>query len=145
MKIQRKSLFLFWAWMDLFFVLQFLWWNIAHRRLPLYDDLLAYLQLLHTYGSGAVWLYPLNVLLIISIPLSMILFFRQSRYALWLAWGQAPLRLVFMQPSLSLGLWLIQAAGVMHVAILAGFLLLSEGLKIASLWYCRGGAQGIKR
>ncbi len=33
MKIQRKSLFLFWAWMDLFFVLQFLWWNIAHRRL----------------------------------------------------------------------------------------------------------------
>ena len=117
MKIQQKSLFLFWAWMDLFFVLQFLWWNIAHRRLPFYDDLLAYLQLLHTYGSGAVWLYPLNVLLIISIPLSMILFFRQSRYALWLAWGQAPLRLVFMQPSLSLGLWLIQAAGVMHVAV----------------------------
>lgn len=88
MKIQRKSLFLFWAWMDLFFVLQFLWWNIAHRRLPFYDDLLAYLQLLHTWGSAAVWLYPLNVLLIISIPLSMIFFFRQSRYALWLAWGQ---------------------------------------------------------
>ncbi len=74
MKIQRKSLFLFWAWMDLFFVLQFLWWNIAHRRLPFYDDLLAYLQLLHTWGSAAVWLYPLNVLLIISIPLSMIFF-----------------------------------------------------------------------
>lgn len=73
------------------------------------------------------------------------LFFHQSRYALWLAWGQAPLRLLFMQPSLSLGLWLIQAAGVRHVAILAGFLLLSEGLKIASLWYCRGGIQGIKR
>ena len=81
---------------------------------PFYDDLLAYLQLLHT-GSAAVWLYPLNVLLIISIPLSMI-FFRQSRYALWLA-GQAPLRLLFMQPSLSLGLWLIQAAGIRHVAI----------------------------
>ncbi len=75
MKIQRKSLFLFWAWMDLFFVLQFLWWNIAHRRLPFYDDLLAYLQLLHTWGSAAIWLYPLNVLLIISIPLSMIFFF----------------------------------------------------------------------
>ena len=55
--------------------------------------------------------------------------------------GKSGLRL----PALSLGLWLIQAAGVMHVAILAGFLLLSEGLKIASLWYCRGGAQGIKR
>ncbi len=41
---------------------------------PFYDDLLAYLQLLHTWGSAAVWLYPLNVLLIISIPLSMIFF-----------------------------------------------------------------------
>lgn len=84
---------------------------------PFYDDLLAYLQLLHDWGAAAVWLYPLNVLLIISIPLSMILFFRQSRYGLWLASGQAPLRLVFMQPSLSVGLWLIQAAGVRHFAI----------------------------
>ncbi len=109
---------------------------------PFYDDLLAYLQLLHT-GSAAVWLYPLNVLLIISIPLSMIFFPPEPLCAV--AGTQAPLRLLFMQPSLSLGLWLIQAAGVRHVAIPAGFLLLSEGLKIASLWYCRGGIQGIKR
>ncbi len=87
MKIQRKSLFLFWAWMDLFFVLQFLWWNIAHRRLPFYDDLLAYLQLLHTWGSAAVWLYPLNVLLIISIPLSMIFF--SARAAMRCGWPGA--------------------------------------------------------
>ncbi len=107
MKMQRKSLFLFWAWMDIFFVLQFLWWNIAHRRLPFTTTCWLISSCCILYGSGAVWLYPLNVLLIISIPLSMILFFRQSRYALWLAWGQAPLRLVFMQPSLSLGLWLI--------------------------------------
>lgn len=49
------------------------------------------------------------------------IFFRQSRYALWLARGQAPLRLLFMQPSLSLGLWLIQAAGIRHVAIWQAF------------------------
>mgnify|MGYP001113204665 CR=1 FL=1 len=55
--------------------------------------------------------------------------------------GKSGLRL----PALSLGLWLIQAAGVRNLAILAGFLLLSEGLKIATLWYCRGEFQGIKR
>ena len=103
--------------MDLFFVLQFLWWNIAHRRLPF--TTICWLISSCCTGSAAVWLYPLNVLLIISIPLSMI-FFRQSRYALWLA-GQAPLRLLFMQPSLSLGLWLIQAAGIRHVAIRQAF------------------------
>ncbi len=143
MKIQRKSLFLFWAWMDLFFVLQFLWWNIAHRRLP-FTTIYSLISSCCTRGSAAVWLYPLNVLLIISIPLSMI-FFPPEPLCAVAGSGQAPLRLLFMQPSLSLGLWLIQAAGVRHVAIPAGFLLLSEGLKIASLWYCRGGIQGIKR
>lgn len=118
MKIQRKSLFLFWAWMDLFFVLQFLWWNIAHRRLP-FTTICWLISSCCTQGSAAVWLYPLNVLLIISIPLSMI-FFRQSRYAL-AGTRQAPLRLLFMQPSLLLGLWLIQAAGVRHVAIWQAF------------------------
>ncbi len=140
MKIQRKSLFLFWAWMDLFFVLQFLWWNIAHRRLP-FTTICWLISSCCT--PAAVWLYPLNVLLIISIPLSMIFFPPEPLCAV--AGSQAPLRLLFMQPSLSLGLWLIQAAGIRHVAIPAGFLLLSEGLKIASLWYCRGGIQGIKR
>jgi hypothetical protein len=136
MKIQRKSLFLFWAWMDLFFVLQFLWWNIAHRRLP---TTTCWLISSCCWGSAAVWLYPLNVLLIISIPDDPL--FPSEPLCAVAGLGQAPLRLVFMQPSLSLGLWLIQAAGVRHLAILAGFLLLSEGLKIASLWYCRGGAR----
>lgn len=110
MKIQRKSLFLFWAWMDLFFVLQFLWWNIAHRRLP-FTTICWLISSCCTWGSAAVWLYPLNVLLIISIPLSMI-FFPPEPLCAVAGLGQAPLRLLFMQPSLSLGLWLIQAAGI---------------------------------
>lgn len=109
---------------------------------PFYDDLLAYLQLLH-WGSAAVWLYPLNVLLIISIPLSMI-FFRQSRYALWLARAGAAQAAVYAAFAIA---GPVADSGCRHQACsdLAGFLLLSEGLKIASLWYCRGGIQGIKR
>lgn len=145
MKIQRKSLFLFWAWMDLFFVLQFLWWNIAHRRLPFLRRSAGLSPAAAHLGLRGGLAVPAECSADYQHPAIDDLFFRQSRYALWLAWGQAPLRLLFMQPSLSLGLWLIQAAGVRHVAILAGFLLLSEGLKIASLWYCRGGIQGIKR
>lgn len=144
MKIQRKSLFLFWAWMDLFFVLQFLWWNIAHRRLP-FTTICWLISSCCTLGLRGGLAVPAECSADYQHPAIDDLFFRQSRYALWLARGQAPLRLLFMQPSLSLGLWLIQAAGIRHVAIPAGFLLLSEGLKIASLWYCRGGIQGIKR
>ncbi len=48
MKIQRKSLFLFWAWMDLFFRPAILMVEYCPPPPPFYDDLLAYLQLLHT-------------------------------------------------------------------------------------------------
>lgn len=143
MKIQRKSLFLFWAWMDLFFVLQFLWWNIAHRRLP-FTTICWLISSCCTLGSAAVWLYPLNVLLIISIPLSMI-FFRQSRYALWLAPGAGAAQAAVYAAFAIAGPVADSGCRGPACSDLAGFLLLSEGLKIASLWYCRGGIQGIKR
>ncbi len=143
MKIQRKSLFLFWAWMDLFSSCNS-YGGISPTADSFYDDLLAYLQLLHDWGAAAVWLYPLNVLLIISIPLSMILFFRQSRYGLWLAQAGAAQAGVYAALAFCGS---VADSGRRRPAFrdLAGFLLLSEGLKIASLWYCRGGAQGIKR
>ena len=137
MKLKRKKVFWFWAGMDLFYLIEFVGWNLYHRRVPFYDDILAYLQLLHTYGSAAAWLFPLNFLLITSIPVSMVLFLRQSRYALWLTWAQTPLRLVFMLPSLSLVLWMLREMGSKGVAFFIGLLLLSEAAKVVTLWRCR--------
>ncbi len=80
MKIQRKSLFCSGrGW--IFFVLQFLWWNIAPP--PFYDDLLAYLQLLHWLRGGLA--VPAECSADYQHPAIDDLFFRQSRYALWLA------------------------------------------------------------
>lgn len=110
---------------------------------PFYDDLLAYLQLLH-WGSAAVWLYPLNVLLIISIPLSMIFF--SARAAMRCGWLRAGAAQAAVYAAFAIA-GPVADSGCRGPACsdLAGFLLLSEGLKIASLWYCRGGIQGIKR
>lgn len=143
MKIQRKSLFLFWAWMDLFFVLQFLWWNIAHRRLP-FTTICWLISSCCTLGSAAVWLYPLNVLLIISIPLSMIFFPPEPLCAVAGTRAGAAQAAVYAAFAIA---GPVADSGCRHQACSdpAGFLLLSEGLKIASLWYCRGGIQGIKR
>lgn len=110
---------------------------------PFYDDLLAYLQLLH-WGSAAVWLYPLNVLLIISIPLSMIFFPPEPLCAV--AGTRAGAAQAAVHAAFAIA-GPVADSGCRRPACsdLAGFLLLSEGLKIASLWYCRGGIQGIKR
>ena len=88
MKLKRKHVFRFWGGMDLFYLIQFLGWNLYHQRLPFYDDILSYLQLVPTLGPAAAWLFPLNVLLIVTIPVSMVLLWRQSRYALRLACAQ---------------------------------------------------------
>lgn len=137
MKMDRKRMFWFWSGMDLFYLLQFIGWNIYHQRIPLYDDMLSYLQLLHTYGSAAAWLFPLHFLLIISIPVSMVLLWKQSRYGVWLVYAQTPLRLVFMQPSLSLVLWMVQAMAFKGAALYIGLLLVSELAKVVTLWRYR--------
>lgn len=119
MKIQRKSLFLFWAWMDLFFVLQFLWWNIAHRRLP-FTTICWLISSCCTLGLRGGLAVPAECSADYQHPAIDDLF--SARAAMRCGWpGQAPLRLLFMQPSLLLGLWLIQAAGVRHVAIWQAF------------------------
>lgn len=137
MKLKRKHVFLFWGGMDLFYLIQFLGWNLYHQRLPFYDDILSYLQLVPTLGLAAAWLFPLNVLLIVTIPVSMVLLWRQSRYALRLACAQTPLRLAFMLPSLSMVLWGAQVLGVKGAAFFIALLLVSEAAKLMTLWRWR--------
>ena len=66
----------------------------------------------------------------------MVLFWRQSRYAPWLAYAQTPLRLAFMLPSLSLVVWLAQAVALKSAAFFIA-LLVSEAAKVVTLWRCR--------
>ena len=137
MKLEQKNVFWFWGGMDLFYLLQFIGWNIYHQRVPLYDDILSFLPLLQTWGSAAAWLFTLHFILTISIPASMVLFWRQSRYAPWLAYAQTPLRLAFMLPSLSLVVWLAQAMAFKSAAFFIALLLVSEAAKVVTLWRCR--------
>ena len=83
MKLKRKHVFRFWGGMDLFYLIQFLGWNLYHQRLPFYDDILSYLQLVPTLGPAAAWLFPLNVLLIVDEILAALfaeLFFFERRH-----------------------------------------------------------------
>lgn len=41
MKLERKNVFWFWGGMDLFYLLQFIVWNVYHQRVPFYSDILA--------------------------------------------------------------------------------------------------------
>jgi hypothetical protein len=123
--------------MDLFFILDFLWWNFSLRRIPIYDDTLAFLQLLDSVDPTLAWVFPFRVLLIISIPLSMILFFKQSRYATAMMWIQAPFRLLLITPSLFVGVWLINQLQIGNVILNLSFLLVSEALKMYTVWRFR--------
>lgn len=143
MKIQRKSLFLFWAWMDLFFVLQFLWWNIAHRRLP-FTTICWLISSCCTLGLRGGLAVPAECSADYQHPAIDDLF--SARAAMRCGWPGAGAAQAAVYAAFAIA-GPVADSGCRHQACndLAGFLLLSEGLKIASLWYCRGGIQGIKR
>lgn len=137
MKLQRKNVLLFWGWMDLCFILNFLWWNFSLRRIPIYDEILLFMQLLGSIHPALAWQFPVRILLVLSIPLSMILFFKQSRYATAAMWIQAPFRLFFVMPSLFVGVWIINELRIESVILNLSFLLISEAFKMYTVWRFR--------
>lgn len=137
MKLQRKNVLLFWGWMDLCFILDTMWCNFSLRRIPIYDDTLAFVQLLDSIDPALAWQFPVSILLVLSIPLSMILFFKQSRYATAAMWIQAPFRLFFVMPSFYVGIWLLNKMQIGNVILNLSFLLLSEALKMYTVWRFR--------
>ncbi|AOY99970.1 hypothetical protein BKK81_12540 [Cupriavidus sp. USMAHM13] len=134
--VVTRPLYLFWGGLDLLYLIRLFWLNLAIGRVPLYDDIQAFGQLHEQGGYGAVGL-GLSLLLTVSIAVSACLFLRGSRYARPLAYAQVPLRLLLAVPSLSFIPWLLHAGEGASLPLNLGLLLLSELLKVVTLYRSR--------
>jgi len=128
--------YLFWGVLDLFYVIRFLWLQIAAGNIPLYHDIQAFGQL-HEPGGYAAIVLGLSLLLTVSIAGSAYLFLCSSRYAKPLAYAQLPLRLLLAVPSLSFLPWLLHLGGTLNPWLNLGLLLVSELLKFITLYRIR--------
>ncbi|ATA25196.1 hypothetical protein BIY26_17180 [Brenneria goodwinii] len=156
-RINATSVFYFWGMMDLFYVARYLWLSFSHNRIPIYDEILTFWQLRPFHGDYVDILFALSLGLLLSIPVSAVLFLwtaihgatfqpspapfnispenflRQRRFAVTLAYLQTPIRLLTAAPSLSFIPWLVGVIGFHHALLNLGLLLFSEIAKVLTL------------
>ncbi|WP_127960503.1 arginine:ornithine antiporter [Serratia microhaemolytica] len=135
--ITRKTVFRFWAVLDLFYLVRFIWLNISQQRIPLYDDIVAFNHYLPQQGTASIILFCLSIVLTLSIPVSAGLLFKQHRLATWLAYAQTPLRLLLVVPSLAFLPWALKTLDLHNAQIALGLLIISEVLKVWTLYRTR--------
>ncbi|MEC5344339.1 arginine:ornithine antiporter [Brenneria populi] len=168
---KAASIFYFWGTLDLFYAIRFLWLNLAHNRVPIYDDIHAFLSYRPISGVYGDILFALSLCLTLSIPVSAWLFLwrascpspsapsqatlknapgvflsqRLRRSAVALAYLQTPVRLLTMTPSLSFIPWFIGMSGLQHAPLNLGLLLFSEIAKVTTLRFARAYGEEKRR
>ncbi|MCY1411132.1 hypothetical protein D3C76_571120 [compost metagenome] len=133
--MKAKWLYLFWGGMDLFYVGRFCYVNFSNGRIPFYTDIQTYALVGWGHGSIPGLFFLLDMALNISIIFSMFLFFRGSRIAPYVAYAQAPFRLLLAIPSLSFLIWFTKVGEVTSVILLVSLLLVSELAKVFSIFF----------
>lgn len=133
--MNKQRVFMFWALMDLMYVLGFVYVNVSRGRIPLYDDAVLFLQVNMLHGwSILVLFFIASMLLSLSIFLTMVLFFKQHPFARLIAYLQTPFRLYFVVPSLSFIPWVVSIFEMQQAVIALFVLVVSEILKCVSLY-----------
>jgi hypothetical protein len=135
MVVNKHRVFLFWGAMDLMYVLGFIYLNLSHGRVPIYDDAISFRQVELSYGGVLpVVLFSSSLLLIFSTMLTMWLFFKQRPWVRIIAYLQIPFRLFLVVPSLSFTPWMINLFGINQAVAVFSVLIVSEVLKVISLY-----------
>lgn len=133
--MSKKTIYLFWGVMDFLYIVRFCYVSYEQGQIPLYDDFHSFILLAADHGALAIMLFSLSLMLNLSMFISMILFFRESRYLPWLVYVQTPLRLVIAIPSLMFIPWLAKAAVLNSITLLLSLLVMSELLKCCSVFF----------
>lgn len=133
--MSEKRIYMFWGGMDLMYILVFLYGSLSQGRIPIYDDYRSMLELVVQYGDNLpMYLFACSLTLVVSITYTVFLFFSRSRTARLIAYTQIPLRLFLVVPSLSFIPWLLGFFEIRQAAIGLSLLLLSEVVKVFSLY-----------
>lgn len=132
--MNKRRVFLFWGFMDIMYLLSFIYWDYSRGRTPVYDDYILMQEVVVQYGNNApAFLFLCSLILILSICCSAAMFIKQAPAARIVAYLQSPLRLYLAVPSLAFIPWVSGFFSVNHAVVAWLLLLTSEGLKIWSI------------
>jgi hypothetical protein len=143
-KLSAEKVYVGWGVFDAIYIVRYVLLSVSAGRIPYVDDFNSAMGLLAVHGALPKFLAALVWALEISIVLSCCLFFLRWRIARWLAYVQVPLRLVLFVPSISvlfMGPDLKERYGI---ALLLSLLVISEGLKVWTLWVSGRGRYALE-
>jgi hypothetical protein len=144
LKLSAEKVYVVWGVFDAIYIARYVLLSVSAGRVPYIDDFNSAMGLLAVHGGLPKVLAAVVWGLEISIVLSCCFFVMRWRVARWLAYVQVPLRLVLFVPSISvlfMGADLKERYGI---ALLLSLLVMSEGLKVWTLWVSRRGAHALE-
>lgn len=130
----RKHIFWFWGAMDAIYLAWYLITSVVGGRIPYVTDIQSAVWMLREHSVVQLYMFVLVMFLQVSIIVSCLLFFFQKKCVKWLAYLQAPLRLAFMIPSVSILLIGARIAPNYNLALMAVLVIVSEIVKVWMVW-----------
>ena len=133
--MSRRRIWLLWGAMDAIYLIWYSINSFLNNRIPYLSDVVNASAILQEHSVVQQYMFVLALVLQLSVFASCAMFLLQKKTVWWLVFFQAPLRLVFVIPSVSL--LFIGARIVPHysVPLMVGLIGASEILKIWSV--CR--------
>ncbi|MCC4039321.1 hypothetical protein LL061_03245 [Escherichia coli] len=137
LRLKQKHILYCWAVFDLFYIVRFIWLNIAQGRIPLIDDILSFSHIYSQQGAYSQVLFSFSLLLNVSIVFSAVMFLKKWKYVNWVVYIQTPFRLFFMIPSISILPWMFKTMSIKVGAIFLVAVFLSEIIKVGTFYLTR--------
>ncbi len=130
----RKHVFWFWGAMDAIYLVRYSVTSAMAGRVPYLGDIESALWMLGEHSVVQLYVFGFAMLLQISLVMSCLLLFLDREWVKWVVYLQTPLRLAFVIPSVSLLLVGAQIFPSYNLVLMAGFVIVSEGIKVWSVW-----------
>jgi hypothetical protein len=130
----RKQIFWFWGTMDAIYLARYVINSVLGGRIPYLSDIENALWVLREHSAVQLYMFASVLFLQASIVVSCLMFFLQKEWVKGLVYLQAPLRLAFLIPSVSLLLIGAQLAPNYNWVLMAVLVVISEIVKVWSVW-----------
>ncbi|WP_339437480.1 MULTISPECIES: hypothetical protein [unclassified Pseudomonas] len=130
----RKHIFWFWGSMDAIYLARYVITSVMGGRIPYFSDVENAVWILREHSVAQIYMFVFVMLLQASIIVSCLLFFIQQESIKWLVYLQAPLRLAFLIPSVSLLLIGARLVPDYNLVLMVVLVVVSEMVKVWSVW-----------
>lgn len=132
--MSREHTWWLWGVLDALYLGWYAINSIINHRIPYFSDVGSALEILQEHSDVQIYMFLLSMVLQVSLIVSCVLFLLQKEQVKWVVCLQAPFRLIFVLPSVSLFFIGARFFPDYNLALMALLVVASEIVKVWSVW-----------